>query len=132
MDKSKPKIILEKCSDFKIPIDIKVWKLDVSTSQIHISKLEFLFDMPLWKYQKKWFAISPNQVIENKTKYKNHWNRIKKADLKYPIDIMKNDKGHWEILDGLHRLAKAKILSQKYIVVRKVPLSKIKQLLPKK
>jgi len=53
------------------------------------------------------------------------------SDLKYPIDIMRN-KGKWLLLDGLHRLVKAKILGYSSIYVRKIPRSKIADIIPKK
>jgi len=46
------------------------------------------------------------------------------ADLSYPIDIMEN-KGRWLILDGLHRLVKAKILGFDKVKVRKIPRTEI-------
>jgi len=69
------------------------------------------------------------QVISNPKKYKYQYRRIMGADLKYPIEVMKNKKGKWEILDGLHRLVKAKVLGQTVVKVRKVPYSKIKEIL---
>lgn len=48
-----------------------------------------------------------------------------KADMKYPIDIMRN-KGRWLILDGLHRLMKAYLLGMKKVRVRKIPRTKVK------
>ena len=48
-----------------------------------------------------------------------------RSDLTYPIDIMKNKKELWEILDGLHRLAKAHLLKYKEVDIRKIPQSEI-------
>lgn len=47
-------------------------------------------------------------VLDNPTKYKNHMKRIKEANLKYPI-FMYND---W-IIDGMHRITKAKLEGKK-------------------
>lgn len=46
---------------------------------------------------------SPINVINNKDKYVNHYNRIIKANLDYPIIMNKNGI----IIDGVHRLSKA-------------------------
>ena len=51
-----------------------------------------------------------------------------KSDLRHSIDIMEN-KGKWLILDGLHRLAKAKILGHTKVKVRKIPCSEIPNIL---
>ena len=59
--------------------------------------------------------ISVNDVLENPKKYKNDYDRIINAELKYPI-IM-DTKGN--IFDGVHRYFKAKILNKKCIKVYK-------------
>lgn len=80
MDKALPKKLKENCSDFKIPIDKKIWALKVPTTRMKITTLNWLLESPFWKYKQKWYAVSPNEVIENKQKYPNHWRRIDKAD----------------------------------------------------
>jgi len=128
LDKSLPKIIVDICLDH-IPINTKVWALDITITQILISKLDWQFDVPFWEYGNKKYAITPNQVIKNKTKYKYHYDRVVNANAKFPIDITKNKKGKWEILDGLHRLTKAKIAGLTKVNVRKVSASQLKELL---
>ncbi|HVX93102.1 MAG TPA: hypothetical protein VHA74_03240 [Candidatus Dojkabacteria bacterium] len=49
------------------------------------------------------------------------------SDLQYPLDIM-FWKGRYLLLDGLHRLAKAKILGLKTVKVRKIPQEAIPQI----
>jgi hypothetical protein len=56
--------------------------------------------------------FSALDVINNPKKYKEHYKRIQKAELKYPIII---DKKTEYIVDGLHRLAKSHLLKKKYI-----------------
>ncbi len=57
--------------------------------------------------------ISVNDVLQNPTKYKDDYDRINNANLKYPI-IM-DIKGN--IFDGVHRYIKAKKLNKKTIKV---------------
>ncbi len=57
--------------------------------------------------------ISVNDVLQNPTKYKDDYDRINNANLKYPI-IM-DIKGN--IFDGVHRYIKAKKLNKKTINV---------------
>ena len=59
--------------------------------------------------------ISVNDVLKNPKKYKDDYNRINNANLKYPI-IM-DTKGN--IFDGVHRYFKAKILNKKCLKVYK-------------
>ena len=57
---------------------------------------------------KKSNKLTPLMVLDNPTKYKKHIKRIKEANLKYPI-IMYNN---W-IIDGMHRITKAKLEGKK-------------------
>jgi hypothetical protein len=62
-------------------------------------------------------------------KYPAEYARILGADLTHPLDIMFN-KGRWLLLDGLHRLAKAKLNGLKTVNVRKIPASAIPRIKP--
>jgi hypothetical protein len=57
--------------------------------------------------------ISVNDVLKNPKKYKDDYNRINNANLKYPI-IM-DIKGN--IFDGVHRYIKSTLLKKKTIKV---------------
>jgi hypothetical protein len=128
LDKSLPKILADHCLE-RVPANKKVWALDIPVTQMPISKLAWQFDIPFWKYGNKKYAITPNQVIKNKIKYKYQYNRIMNSNLKFPIDVAENKKGKWEILDGLHRLVKAKVLRLTKVNVRKISASQLKKLL---
>jgi hypothetical protein len=65
---------------------------------------DFLFDAKVW-YK------TPKEIIKNKRG--SHWNRIKNANLKYPIIV--DEDGH--VVDGCHRWCKALIAKRKTIRV---------------
>lgn len=121
--KVPPEIIKNVGFDFSWS-EKKVWALNISIEEIDINELTWHFDIPFWNTTRGYYDLNPNQVILNQKLYKEEYNRVMIADLKYPIDIMFN-KGKWLILDGLHRLVKAYILGIKNIKVRKIPRSKI-------
>ena len=118
MNKKVPKIIKEVGFDFWWDNE-KVWKLNVPIEEIDIVELEWHFEIPFWNTADGYYNLRPTEVINNSEKYSEHYRRIMESDLKYPLDIMFN-KGRWLFLDGLHRLAKAKILNQKKVKVRKI------------
>ena len=122
-DKVIPKIIKEVGFDFSWS-DNKVWALDYPVEEILLSDLAWHFEIPFWDFLDGNYNLSPNQVISDPVKFEVEYNRTMKADLSYPIDIMEN-KGRWLILDGLHRLVKAKILGQDKVSVRKIPRTDI-------
>ncbi|MFA6340797.1 MAG: hypothetical protein WCX27_00950 [Candidatus Paceibacterota bacterium] len=117
----------EKYETYKIIKDVgfdfhwseeKVWALDIPVEEIYINNLVWHFDIPfLW--EKGVYDLKPQEVIDNPDMHKKEYERTMKADLVHPIDIMEN-KGHWLILDGLHRLMKAYILKIDKVQVRKV------------
>ncbi|MDD2518639.1 MAG: ParB/RepB/Spo0J family partition protein [Bacilli bacterium] len=123
MNENIPDVILDVGFDFDWDEE-DVWKLNYPTKAMNIKKLEWHFDMPFWNYDNKWYNLKPIDVIKDNSKYKDEYNRIMKANLDYPIDIMKN-KDKYVILDGLHRLVKAKILGYSKVNVRIIPRTEI-------
>ncbi len=106
----------------------KVWKLDVPVEDMAISELDWQFAVPFWKIPPRHYVLTPNEVMESPHQHQEEYDRIMKSDLNYPLDIIKNRNGQWEMLDGLHRLAKAKILGYKEVKVRKIPRSLIPEI----
>ena len=119
MHKELPQIIKDVGFDFHWSEE-KVWALDVPVEEMDIKDLEWHFEIPFWNTQNGYYDLTPNQVLENPEKYKVEYGRIMKADLAHPLDIM-FWKNRWLMLDGLHRLVKAKQLEMEKVKVRKIP-----------
>jgi hypothetical protein len=124
--KEVPQIIKEVGFDFWWD-NTKVWRLIYPVEDIKISELEWHFYIPFWSTKKGYYDLKPDDVITYPKRYKEEYDRTMKTNLSYPIDIMPN-KGRWLILDGLHRLVKAKIQGLKFVKVRKIPCSEIKNI----
>lgn len=118
MKKDLPEIIKQVGFDFWWDIN-KVWQLDIPVEEINIRELIWHFEIPFWATKHGYYNLKPIDVINNPDKYPEHYQRIMNSNLEYPLDIMFN-KGHWLFLDGLHRLAKAKLLGVKNVRVRKI------------
>lgn len=105
--------------------DEKIWALDLSVIEMNITDLIWHFDAPFWPNDngERW-AVTPWDVINQKERTLNERKNIENADLKYPLDILKN-KGRWLILDGIHRLAKAYKQGCVKIKVRIIPREKL-------
>ena len=121
--KQLPKIIKDVGFDFNWSEE-KVWSLDISVEMIDIKELVWHFEIPFWDTKNGYYDLKPIDVINYSEKFKEEYDRTMKSDLTYPIDIMKN-KGRWLILDGLHRLVKAKILGKREIKIREIPRDRI-------
>ncbi len=127
--KEIPKIITDVGFDFDWDTK-KVWRLHYPVVEMDIKNLVWHFDIPFWEIaDTDDYNLSAWDVIQNPKKHTLHEQKIQKADLKYPIDIMRN-KGKWLILDGLHRLVKAYQQGQTTVTVRKIPRKEIKNIQP--
>jgi hypothetical protein len=115
----RPKKLQEVDIPFRIDIQ-KLHNLAIPTTEMLISELLWHFDYPFWdKIGTDDWNLTPWEVIKNPKLHPNHFNKIKEADLSYPIEIVDHNN-RWLILDGLHRLAKAYIENHQTISVRKV------------
>ncbi len=99
----------------------KLWALKVPTEIIDISELLWIFDVPFWEDEEGNIVITPREVINKPNDYPYHIDKIQSCDTSYPIDIMKNKKGKWLTLDGLHRLVSLYLKNETKISVHKIP-----------
>ena len=119
MGRKLPKIIKDIGFNFSWD-EPKVWKLNVPIEEMDIRELEWHFNIPFWWTKGGYYNFKPIWVIEKPDKYPERNKRIMKSNLKYPLDVM-FWKDRWLLLDGLHRLVKAKMIGQKTVKVRKIP-----------
>ncbi len=128
MAKSIPKVINDVGFDFHWDSS-KIWKLDEPVEEMDIKELIWHFEVPFWEMKDTDdYNLTPNEVIKLPDIHSTHYEKVQNSDLQYPIDIMDN-KGRWLILDGLHRLVKAYIQGFKTVKVRKIPRSRIPEIL---
>ena len=119
MKRELPAIIKEVGFDFDWD-EKKVWALDLPVEEMDISDLAWHFDIPfLWTHPNGYYDLKPSQVLDDPDKYYGEYERTANADLSHPIDIM-FWHNRWLILDGLHRLMKARTLGATKVNVRKV------------
>jgi hypothetical protein len=119
MKRKMPKIIEDVGFNFGWS-EPKVWGLNVKVEKMPISRLSWHFDIPFWALPNSYYDLKPIDVINNPHGYPKEYKRIMDSDTKYPLDIMYWKK-RWLLLDGLHRLAKAKVLGMRFVNVRKIP-----------
>ena len=125
--KDLPETIKEVGFDFSWSEE-KVWAINSPVEEMGIEELEWHFEIPFWSTDDGFYNLKPIDVITSPENNQTEYKRTIKSDLSYPIDIMKN-KGRWLILDGLHRLAKAKILGKTKVYIRKIPRDKIPEII---
>ena len=130
MEIDKPKIIQDAGFDFAWDNE-KVWKLEVPTTWMDISQLEWQFDLPFLDWAGGWYNLKPRDVIDHPGDYEAEYYRALQTDRIHPIDIMENHDRFF-VLDGLHRLMKAAIDGKTKVPVRIIPRNLIPKILKDK
>jgi hypothetical protein len=95
--------------------------LEVPTEEMNIDELRWMIDIPFWEDDDGNIVITPSEVIQNLDQFPKHRDRIQNSDTSFPLDIMKNKKGEWRTLDGLHRLVKQIFEGKATVRIRKIP-----------
>jgi hypothetical protein len=111
---------------FDFAWDVKLlWALDLPVQTVPVDDLLWHFDVRfLWSSPDGYYDLTPRQVMGQPELYPEQQLRVQQADTNYPIDIMFY-RGHWVILDGLHRLMKLVLAGCATAQVRKVPRSAV-------
>jgi hypothetical protein len=92
---------------------------DSQRVRIHITpKITYLFDETRWENGAE--GITPRSVMGMEHDVTGNVERMRKANLRYPILVHVLPDGRYDVLDGLHRLAKAFSLGHVTIVARLV------------
>lgn len=124
LNKQRPAIIKDVGFDFYWD-EKKLWALEIPSEEVPIGDLQWQFDIPFWdKPDGGYYDLTARMVMEHPQVYHKEYERIMRADMRYPIDIM-FWRGRWLILDGLHRLTRAALEHKKMARVRKIPASAI-------
>lgn len=92
-----------------LPIDWdreQLWQLDLAGSRLPLEELRWHLELPWWRHDGLWFQVTPSQFRADPTAYPEHAQRIARADLSYPLHVVRR-RERWLILDGIHRLLKA-------------------------
>jgi hypothetical protein len=98
----------------------KVWTLPTQVTSQKILDFEYLLDLPLWSSVKgsgMLFNLSPNEVIQDPSISPYQAERISVADISFPLDFLMYQRRTW-VLDGVHRLAKHKLIGNSVFEVR--------------
>jgi disulfide oxidoreductase YuzD len=85
-----------------------IYSIKAEEVLLNVEKLSFLLKRKVWGSNGKSYDLSPMEVIEDPSNkdYSYQQEKIEKADLKFPIFLVKKD-GKLRVVDGYHRLAKA-------------------------
>ena len=107
-----------------------VWALDLPVGELDRAALDWHLELPFWSTRppEPLFDLRPRAVLRDPSVHDRHAERIRRADLRYPLDVMEC-RGRLAILDGMHRLARLASEGTDRILVREVPRALIPRIL---
>lgn len=107
---------------YSIDWDVEsLWRLDLPVEEIEFRELAWHLDVAVWPdEQGAPYTVTPRQVLEEADRHPTEHRRIQAASLDYPLEVF-DHLGRTMILDGVHRLAKAKMAGLSTVRVRRVP-----------
>src|SRR5690349_251775 len=86
---------------------VRLWALPTCATNAAASGLWWHLDLPVWPTAppSRIFDLSPAEVLAAPTRYLSRWERVLRADLRYPLELFESF-GRWVIMDGYHRLTR--------------------------
>jgi len=121
-----PQVIQDVGFDFSWD-EKKVWGLQEPVTRMPTKDLLWHMDIPFLWEARGTYNLTPREVLEHPELHKKEFERTLRCNLSYPIDIMQQN-GRWVILDGLHRLMKARMQGLPTVNVRKIPRTRISEI----
>ncbi len=117
------KIIPDILADHILPFDWDVhlvWEEAAEVFPRPLTDFDYLLDLPLWSSvpnRGMLFDISPREVIAFPQRSPHQYQRVLKANIIFPIDLVHYQEREW-ILDGVHRLANLYLMGTDFVSVR--------------
>ncbi|HEY9292402.1 MAG TPA: hypothetical protein VIP98_14045 [Microlunatus sp.] len=103
--------------DFHWDLD-RLHALRLPEQVLPIAELAWLLELPFWALDGRPFQVSPAEVASDPDRYRDQWQRTMASDLRYPLDGYIGADRRVTVLDGVHRLLKAKVLGRPTVTVR--------------
>lgn len=103
-----------------------LWQLDLPVVYMAVADLDWHLQLPMWSFRGKPFVVTPEEVAARPDRFRDQYGRTLAADLQFPIHLL--DKRHPIILDGLHRLLKAKMIGCELIPVKMLPVARLDEI----
>lgn len=101
-----------------------LWTIDVPTVDVAVDDLAWMLELPWWRDGDRYFSVRPIDVAAEPARHAAQHARTLAADLAYPLAGTMME-GRLVLLDGLHRLLKARLLGITTVQVRVLPADRI-------
>jgi hypothetical protein len=122
-----PEPIRRACPEFEIDATL-LWGLEIQPQSIAVNTVYWMLELPVWPEHGIPFSLRPVDVISAPDKHPEHAQRIERASLSFPIDVLPY-RNRLVILEGCHRTAKAAMGGEPLISARVVPPHRIPEII---
>jgi len=105
----------------------KLWTIDLPSRDVTVDELAWMLDLPWWRDGDRYFTVRPTEVAADPPRHADQLARTMAADLAHPlVGTMMEDR--LVLLDGVHRLLKARLLGLPTVRVRILPADRIDEI----
>ncbi len=101
----------------------KLWSIDLPVRDVAVDELAWMLELPWWRDGDRYFTVRPADVAADPAQHA----RTLAADLAHPL-VGTMMEGRLVLLDGLHRLLKARLLGAPTVSVRVLPADRIDEI----
>lgn len=84
--------------------DERLRGLKLPVRDVELDLLRWRLDERQWRHGDRLFAVTPNEVRRQPSRYPQQWRRVWRADLRYPLDALFDD-GRWTVLGRVASVA---------------------------
>lgn len=103
----------------------RLWALELPVERVAVDELRWHLALPMWSLEGVPFAVSPEQVRANPSRFHVQHARTMAADLAFPLHALVRPGRPRTLLDGVHRLLKAELLGHATVAVTDVPMARL-------
>ncbi|WP_285472766.1 hypothetical protein [Actinoplanes sp. NBRC 101535] len=102
----------------------RLWSLELPVTRVPTADLAWHLRLPLWSFGGRPFVLTPEAVAQHPTTFTVQYARTTSADLAFPIHVLQRPTG-LTVLDGMHRLLKARLEGHPTVAAKVVPFSRL-------
>lgn len=92
--------------------------LDLPERSVAVDELAWHLELPFWAVDGRPFQVTPIKVAAAPEHFRDQWERTMAASLDHPLDGYVRADGRLVILDGVHRLLKARQTGRQWVRMR--------------
>src|SRR5688572_19199317 len=89
---------------------------------VTVDSLRANLELPIWPRHPSQpiFDLRPAEFLADPERFPSHLEQMRRADLRFPLLLMRNSRESWVLLDGYHRLARRILEGESRVDIRRL------------